>query len=478
MIGVGIALGQGASQAGGMISAGPPRPTPAITVATGGLVPAVSRLYEGQSTADMVGYATMISAANFSSNIGPIASVDVTFLGSATAADAPLAEGETAGFSLRVTDSDGNSQTFSSGLTTVEYLYRDVTTATNELGLDINDLVDDAVNITFTLSGFTGDNIHYNDDYTFTAGYLRATNPITGTQKINFDGLAADLEEADVLRANEGLWVSDTGALTLTHQFMRDGVAIAGATGPTHAITAADIGTALTLQVTADDGVNPAVTTTSGATQIPASGLSHDFLGSAYNGSGDASNTFDFSGSGIQPGDTLYIGCLAQHTNNARQINGVRLNGGPLVAPRDETANDAATSTNVCACWCELTAPASPTMTIALESNVAPARSMLAVYRVPGATTVTDHAAVNDTDSDTVSSTISTATGDVILAIATDKDGAPASWTGVSGNTNRGGDRFEAGSQAVTATDANYTVAYVATTSSDSVLAALNLSGA
>ncbi|MEM7668376.1 MAG: hypothetical protein AAF317_04390 [Pseudomonadota bacterium] len=40
------------------------------------------------------------------------------------------------------------------------------------------------------------------------------------------------------------------------------------------------------------------------------------------------------------------------------------------------------------------------------------------------------------------------------------------------------GDRFEAGSQAVTATDANYTVAYVATTSSDSVLAALNLSGA
>lgn len=474
MIGVGVALGQGSSQAAGLIA--PPVET-MITVAPDGRMPAVSPLHEGQSVQDMTDYAAMVSPANFSSSAGPIVGVDITFLGTATAADAPLAEGETAGLSLRVTDSSGASETFVTGLTTVEYLFRDVATETNELEINVNALADDVVSIPFTLSGFVEDNVHYNDDYTFTAGYLRETNPITGTQKINFDGLETDLDVGAVLRADEGLWVSDTGMLTVTHQFMRDGVAIAGATGPTYTLAAEDVGASITLEVRAEDGVNPTMIVTSEEIRLGGPALIPEFLASALNGSGDTSATFDFSGSGVQPGDTLYVGCLAQMGTDARQINGVRLDGGPLVPPRDETANDAATSTNLCACWCTLTAPASATMTIAMESSIPAARSALMVYRVPGAATVTDHAAVNDTAANTVAHTLDVDAGDVLLAVAMDRNGAPSTWAGVSDDANRGGDRFESASQTIAAADANYTISYTATTDSDSVLAVLKLSG-
>ncbi len=227
-----------------------------------------SRLYEGQTVEDMENYSTLTSTSNFSSSAGSIVSAVPNPIGVASLSS-PLSEGDVAGFSVTVTDSEGNVRVFSSNLISVEYIY-EVVTVGNEAQFDINTLVPDSESITFQLSGFTGDNAHYNDDYTFTAGYLRATNPVTGTQKINFDGNAEDLVAGDSLRANDGLWVSETGSLSLSRQFDRNSTAISGATGSSYSLVSDDISETLTLDVTADDGTNPTVTATSASVVVGA----------------------------------------------------------------------------------------------------------------------------------------------------------------------------------------------------------------
>jgi hypothetical protein len=75
-----------------------------------------------------------------------------------------------------------------------------------------------------------------------------------------------------VLTCSTGTWTSDDpDPLAFTRQWRRTGIAIGGQTGPTYTVDAADVGTALTCDVTAtNDGGG--VTASSGAVQVPADG--------------------------------------------------------------------------------------------------------------------------------------------------------------------------------------------------------------
>lgn len=83
--------------------------------------PSTTQVSAGESVSDMVDYAAMVAAGNFSSDVAPISSVVVTLQGDASSASDPLAEGETASFSVLVTDAFGNQASFSTTLITVPY---------------------------------------------------------------------------------------------------------------------------------------------------------------------------------------------------------------------------------------------------------------------------------------------------------------------------------------------------------------------
>jgi hypothetical protein len=71
-----------------------------------------------------------------------------------------------------------------------------------------------------------------------------------------------------VLTSSTGTWSSP--GLAFAHQWLRDGVAIPGATSATYAVTTADVGKALIAQVTATmDGYAPGVATSSSVTVEP-----------------------------------------------------------------------------------------------------------------------------------------------------------------------------------------------------------------
>jgi hypothetical protein len=70
------------------------------------------------------------------------------------------------------------------------------------------------------------------------------------------------VSEGDTLTADNGTWLNfATGALSYTYRWMRDGVFIGGQTATTHVVVAGDVGTFLTIEVTATNTVGSTVAT-------------------------------------------------------------------------------------------------------------------------------------------------------------------------------------------------------------------------
>lgn len=235
-----------------------PLPDAEITAVT---PPAMAPLYDGQSIGDVAGFDEMIRAENFTSTAGPITAVDVTFTGDASDAAHVLVEGESAGFSVTVTDSTGHSQSFDAGIEPVQYRLRLTKTESNEALIDINPLVPGSDVLTIDLSGQSG----YDGSHDAPVAGLR-NGPYNLVRPVVQPG--ADPESP--CQGDEGLWLTPTGDLVLTRHWMRDGVEIPGATGTTYLPGPADVGASITLRVTGDDGVNAPVTVFSEDLQFPA----------------------------------------------------------------------------------------------------------------------------------------------------------------------------------------------------------------
>lgn len=438
----------------------------------------VPNVHEGLSFNSLSEFADYDDIANYTSDQGAIVSHEIVFTGTITAADDQFAEGDMVGFVVNLEDDQGNTGQLASNIVQAQYLYNIVTLTGNRLGMNINPIVDDAFIVNFGLYGFTGDFAHFNDDYSLSAGYLRSTNVLPGTIKIAFDGLVSDLAVDDTLRNVDGVWVSSTETLTLTRQNTRNDVDITDATTSTYDIVQADVGNSIGLGVTGDDGTNPAVEASADETvNIVPDTLTKQFISSQFNGSDDSSKVIDFSGLGLVTGDTIYVAALAKYDFGARHIDGIRINGGPLITPMSEDANLDATTTLMTGAWFEATLPADITsVTISMESNETPDRTAFFVYSVPDAVTLTDYYAVNDTDSTTVSVNVNTSAGDVILAATGDLSTDAIVWTGVTEDSNRGGDAFNCASVVPISDNASYLVRAVAGVGSDSVLLVLNLS--
>ena len=116
----------------------------------------------------------------------------------------------------------------------------------------VDDLNIITVTVTGTKSGY-GDEIR--TSATFQVGQQFVKTPTPTIKGNNWVG--------QTLTATIGTW--DTGAV-LTHQWLRNGVAIAGATAHTYKLTTADIGTKITVSTTATKAGFVSKTTTSTAT--------------------------------------------------------------------------------------------------------------------------------------------------------------------------------------------------------------------
>jgi hypothetical protein len=116
-----------------------------------------------------------------------------------------------------------------------------------------------SVTVTGSKSGFTPASATSNDTGVVTGA--SAAGAIANTSSPAAVGIPrVGLE----LTAYAGTWYTQNGAPTTTVQWLRDGVPVAGATGSTYALGAADLGTRISLRVTATkDGYQPSTYTTS-----------------------------------------------------------------------------------------------------------------------------------------------------------------------------------------------------------------------
>lgn len=238
---------------------GTPVPPPQPGEINALVLPAMAPLYDGQAVQDVPGYAQMIAAGNFQSTMANIVSVVVSFTGDAVAGDDPLVEGESAGFTVTVTDAQGTQAVFVADPITVEYRVTVAVGGSNEIDLVINPLVADTQTISFDIE-IDGQV----DSYSLLAGTLR--NNAANIAPPTLSGIP---EAGEAITSDDGLWTSPTGVLTLSRQRQRDGVNIPGATGPEYVLTPEDEGTSHTVVVTADDGTHPALSISSAALDIP-----------------------------------------------------------------------------------------------------------------------------------------------------------------------------------------------------------------
>ena len=228
-------------------------------VVSAGLMPAMAPLYEGQSVSDVPGYAAMTSPANFSASTGFIVGASVAFTAGVSAADMPLAEDALAGFTVTVTDSNGDTHVFDAGAVSVQYEVRVTQTLGNEALIDINPLVPDTEALSIVISGDT-----YAGTYATTAGAVR-----NGMVNLAPPAVNGAPEVGALLSADEGLWATPTGNLALTYQWQRGTVPIAGAMGQEYTADAADAGTDIRCVVTGDDGGGGTLVVASAAISIP-----------------------------------------------------------------------------------------------------------------------------------------------------------------------------------------------------------------
>ncbi|MBL3705555.1 hypothetical protein GI582_22900 [Sulfitobacter sp. BDSS02] len=275
------------------------------------LTPLVQPLFEGQSLSDLPDYAAMVSPGNFASSQGGIATVEVSFSGDAADASTVLAEGETAGFSVTVTDSADNTGVFVADPVTVAYKLRIEATAGGDVDIDINPMVPDGESLgdividvgsvyDATYTGITAGDIR-GGPYNFGAAGAAGLPMISGTTG-----------PGDTLTVDEGLWHTPTGtALSFSYQWRSDGTDIDGATGSSFEIAASEQGSDVTCAVTGNDGSStttaetPAIAIPGAAPAITLTQI--NYVNNTYIGAGHNTFDIDLDVAGANAGDSLLI---------------------------------------------------------------------------------------------------------------------------------------------------------------------------
>lgn len=393
-------------------------------------------LYAGQSLDDLANYASITGAGNFTSTGGAIVQTVVAAGGNATAVDAPLAEGDVAGFSVNVTDSIGTEQTFASTFTTVQFKSRLITTVGNEVEVQLNPLVPDEETIEVVISGGTV----YDGTYTPTAGDLRQASPYNfpNTTQITYSGPQAELAVGATLTVLEGLFTTLTGTLNFTYQWRRGGVPISGATGRTYVLVAADLGATITCVVIASDGINPAATVTSSAVNIPA-GVTALSVQRIFNPPLEQSNlqVFTFPSanlSAVPAGTPLYLSVTARDNATDFSVLSITVDGAPA-SPVANSISDASGTRILVGFW-QIPRPANGTVPISVTFSESIANSVkLTVFAVPGATGEFDTANGQTGGTTPMMLDLDTRQGAVVLAAFVDEAGGILTWAGV-GNAN------------------------------------------
>ncbi len=175
---------------------------------TATITPQTSAISAGQSVGDMTGFAAMTDAANFSSDVAPIASAIVSFQGDASSASDPLSEGETASFSVLVTDTFGNQAVFATTLVSVAY---NAPVAAG--GLSDQTFANNSGLRSYDVSGdFTGSALFY----AVTSG-PGSINSATGVYSVDTNALGAQTGTSVVISVtNPGGTVSSGFGLTIS----------------------------------------------------------------------------------------------------------------------------------------------------------------------------------------------------------------------------------------------------------------------
>lgn len=300
-----------------------------ITVANGGTNPASSPLYAGQTLSQFFGHGTWTQITNFgvSDVTDSIALVELqrlTGAGWETDTGLPVAEGEILQTRVQVTSTKGVVALFPMANQTVQYRFRATMMGTTVV-FDLNPLVPDTETIIFTVTGQTGVNAHLNDTYAMLAGEIRATSAVPGTARILYTGLLADLTTGDDLTLHDGLFVTVTGAGTVTRQLSRGATPLT--TLITYTLVDLDLGETLSLVPSIDDGVNPPVPADPVTIDIPAppaSGIVFHFYGS----DDDPGNADHIPNSDLTVGRQQIVLLASRSQNVNRHIDGFSVDGG------------------------------------------------------------------------------------------------------------------------------------------------------
>ncbi len=450
---------------------------------TATVTPTVNRLYIGKTNLDTPNISTFDNVSNYSHSSG-IAAVTRT----STVNDEEV--DDTATYNLddvvvhswRVVANDQTVATFTADAVTVEFIRNVYINDDYRLAMEINpNAVTDNIDFDLTISGGT----KYDGTYTglLASDFEDTDGPflIPGTHETSTNVSESNLTQGEILTTPTGLWTSQTGSLTLTPQGRFDGVDIASDTGETFVLTTDQSDGVYTHRVTADDGTNtPVVNTTSGLT-VPAfvggTVLGLNFLGGGF-GSGSASNTLDATGTGLSSGDTLIVLCGGRYQNAQRHVTGIRLNGGSLVPPVDETVNDDADQSIIAGGYMLLTAPSDvSSMSFALEHSNTASQSAFFVYHVPNYVNLTSFYGINNSDGVAkVSTNMATNFGDVRLAMTINEDSEDGTWGNLTQRSSRGAGSFIAADELSTFNSPSLEVSHTADAPSKSLIVALNLS--
>ncbi|MEM7668377.1 MAG: hypothetical protein AAF317_04395 [Pseudomonadota bacterium] len=259
-----------------------------ITVASGGVTPALSPLVAGQSVSDIANFATIMNPANYATDFpgGTITRVEALVIvgispPGAYTADTPLQADDIVELVIRVTDSNGTVTDFDTVDTVVQSAtagYSVTITAGRYARVTISP---GYIGVTIALE-ITGAGIYdgvYADLPVTAFADGAAPYIFPGTSQIVLPATRSDASElvaGDVLTIYPGLVATENEDTVLTSSVKADGIEIASHTGidPFDVIlTPSQNGKTITLDVTADDGVNlPMIsTTTTIAVPIPVS---------------------------------------------------------------------------------------------------------------------------------------------------------------------------------------------------------------
>ena len=352
------------------------------------ITPAMSPLFEGQTVGDVVNYAQQIAASNFISANGTVRPEDVTvtFQGDAVDESTVLAEGDTAGFTVTVTDNVGTTPVpFVATLITSQYKARVTVTAGNEANIDINPIVPDSENIDIVVVGGI-----YAGTYTRTAGQLNgaplnlALPSISGNTALN-----------DTLTLDRGLWTT-ASTLALTQQWQSDGTDISGATGLTFDITASEQGTDVTADVTGDDGTNQTIAT-SLPVSIPSGAVADPIYhgGSAQHNTGNVGESIAITSTGTAEGEPIIIMFAMQDSTNNGDVDTLTYGGvsATLVAKTDNTGQRGHTEI-----WMVAKPAGGDTHTLTVAYTEQITQVEVSVFGCPGRTGTVLDSALDNTD--------------------------------------------------------------------------------